>query len=157
MTKLLFVTMICLLGFAGCKAAEEAQLKSSQLYVDEGCGICGKSFSYCEWSMVFTHPKGGFCHFDCHWTVKSAFGIAFSRIEKAIHAVTFAFRLDLFEACRCELVKRVQEDVAPRTILEYASENIDRLKEVFDRNTQPAINCIVGKMPSMRQGRISDY
>lgn len=115
MNKLLFVFMLCLLSSMGCKAAEEPISARAQATYER---FIAPALETAEVRFREVFP----CAFAYHRA------IVWQQVG--------------LKSARGALMELVQAAVAPRSILQYARQRggARRLKQLFDRNTQTAIN-----------------
>jgi len=139
MKKLLFVTMLGLLSVGVCKAAEEVQLKSADLYKKDGCGLCGGPIKSGDLSAVFFSPLSKRAHTECFGPIMSIASDAYKSLYKALPEAESA--LELRNQFMCELARLVQEQAKPVTILEYVQQEhgVEMLAQLFNNNIQCAI------------------
>jgi len=150
MNKLLFVTIVGVLGVASCKAGEEAQPlpnNCSHGQDDYGqclywCQICGQKICSRAQARFFIGPRGSYVHAACREFINHVAIPYYYRCCDTFSNGSGAHSADIINGVVCDLVRHIQEQVAPLTILAYAQQQngLEKLKLLFDRNSQSAIS-----------------
>lgn len=111
-----------------CKAAQ---------FSENECGICEFPMDHGE--IVFEHPHGGFAHKKCYDSIELALKNSYELLNEKFpcdHDFANKFLLKT----HCQLIKYVQAQIGPHTILGYAQVyGLHKLKALIDTNTPSAI------------------
>ncbi len=147
MNKLLLITIMSALAIFNCW---QAFARTSTLYPQGSCGICAQPIIIDQENFVlFIAPRSDFAHETCYNAIQPSFKAVDEKLYMAFPFDPVAHS-HWFRAAFGELVKRVQLAAEPKTILKYAKINgNDKLKELFDKNVQPAIDHTVKERAKM--------
>ncbi len=139
MKKVLFMIVAHLLSVVSCNAMSHDQSRESLVLKKDICWICERKIEKIPhyYPYVPHNMNQDYCHADCYNLISPAF---LSACEKLNKTFCWCCYLTVFG----ELIRRVQLDAKPQTILAYEQkEGIDALQTLFDFHIKPASEYIL--------------